>query len=98
MKLRKAIKIWRKIDRPFDSKGRFQKLKWKLTTKRSAHCRCRRAYLDDRVPYMESDEELEERADMMFCILADISCDNEEESQEWKDRYFEGKLDDLPAS
>lgn len=98
MKLRKAIKIWKKIDKMFDRKGKFLHLKWKRSTVKSAHIRCNRAYLDERVHYMESEEELEQKDDMMFCVFADILSDNEEDAQKWKDRYFKGEFDDLPTS
>lgn len=90
MKLRKALKIWRAVDNPFYPNGTFRELDWKKKTIRAAYLRVLKAgnRFDERAPYMKSGDELNEDADMMFCIFADILIDNEDERDAVKEKYF----------
>lgn len=71
MKLRTAIKIMRFVEEPWRSRRRppnhVRAQIWE------ARRICRRKWLDRRVPYMPSDEELEERYEIMMGILTDLT-------------------------
>ena len=90
MKLRTAIKIQLIYEEPIKPNGRLRHkgIHWPYNKTQYERSRiiCKRHWQDRRVPYMPSDDELEERAEIQACILADVLIEDEEERDAFKER------------
>jgi hypothetical protein len=92
MRLRTAIKIQRFYEEPIDQKGRLRHrgLSWPYNIKQYSASRtiCKRHWRDRRVPYIPSDDELENRAEIQICLLADVVIEDESEREAFKEHVL----------
>ena len=92
MRLRTAIKIQLVYEEPIKSNGRLRRkgIKWPYNARQYKESQriCRRHWRDRRVPYIPSDEELIDRAEIQGCILADVFIEDERERDAVKERIL----------
>ena len=89
MRLRTAIKIQRIYEEPIKQNGRLRHrgIYWPYNREQYVKSRviCKRHWRDRRVPYIPSDDELAERAEIQVCILADVLIEDEKERDAFKE-------------
>lgn len=82
MRLRTAIKIKRMYEEPINRNGRlrYKGIKWPYSRKQYVKSAiiCKRHLMDGRIPYIPTNRELEERAEIQICLLADLLIDDPE--------------------
>jgi len=92
MRLRTAIKIQRFYEEPIDQKGRLRHrgLSWPYNVEQYLTSRviCKRHWRDRRVPYIPSEDELANRAEVQMCLLADIGIEDETEREAFKEHVL----------
>lgn len=96
MKLRTAIKIQQVLEgHRVKDLGRLHY--WKRRTILKSRCICRRKWQDRRVPYIPSDDELDERCMVMMSVLADVFIVDETDREEFKEALWSDSLEELAA-
>jgi hypothetical protein len=89
MRLRTAIKIQRFYEEPIDRKGRIRhkgiRLPYNASQYEKSRIICKRHWTDRRVPYIPSDDELNNRAEIQMCIFADAFIEDENERDAFKE-------------
>jgi hypothetical protein len=92
MRLRTAIKIQRFYEEPIDRKGklRHRGLSWPYNVRQYMASRiiCKRYWRDRRVPYIPSEDELEDRAEIQMCMLADVAIEDQDEREAFKEQVL----------
>ena len=88
MRLRIALKIVKRID-PCGSTPFGPYPRWRSRTVEKAKAIGRRKWLDDRFPFIESEEEESERGLMLCSILLDAIVDDPDERDRLKQRLWD---------
>ena len=90
MKLRTAIKIQRIYQEPIKKNGRLRHrgIRWPYNCRqyKESATICKRHWRDHRVPYIPSDDEQAERAEIQICLLADVLIEDEVERDAFKEK------------
>lgn len=88
MKLRTAIKIQRVYEEPIKQNGRLRHRgkNWPYNCRQYTESAiiCKRHWRDHRVPYIPSEDEQAERAEIQVCLLADVLIEDETERETFK--------------
>ena len=88
MRLRTAIKVQKYIENGWMSKRQGKGPIWRRETILKSRDICRRKWRHKRVPYVRSDEELNESFGFMMSILADVIIEDESERDEFKNKLW----------